>query len=371
MTVTTLIMLIIRKRISYKSRLTLSDSLSSDSPKGIVKLVIKILVMTAVTEGIGFILLMPAFCRNNGAIGIWQALFTSVSAFCNAGFDLFTGVNNPYISLMDYKSNVLVTLTVAFLIIIGGLGFSVIADVFKNKGNVKKLSFHSKVVLSVSGALIVFGTLCFFGFEYTNAATIGNESGGIKLMAAFFQSVTARTAGFSTIDQGALRESSKLLSDVLMFIGTSPGSTGGGIKTTTFAVLVLSVISMLKGRENVLMGKHTVNSRQVIKAVGITVLSLAVVIALTFVLLLTERNNAYLAENGLYAFENILHDSFSAFATTGLTSGTVPYLSVGGKYAVMLAMLFGRVGLINFGLLFFKGKETEIIKYPEGNITIG
>ncbi len=372
MTVTTLIMLIIRKRISYKSRLAISDSLSSDTPKGVIKLVIKILITTGIIEGAGFILLMPALCRDNGAIGIWQSLFLSVSAFCNAGFDLFAGTPGmPYISLINYKSDVLVTLTVAFLIILGGLGFTVIADIINSKFNFKKLSLHSKIALCVTCGLIIVGTLCFLWLEYTNPLTIGNDGGGVKLMASFFQSVTARTAGFSSIDQGAMRTPSKLLNDILMFIGASPCSTGGGIKTTTLAVIALAVISVFKGRENVTVGRHTVSRRNVAKAAALATLGLLVVILLTFTLLLTEQNNAQLIESGLFTFENVLHDAFSAFATTGLTTGIVPYLSVGGKYAVMIAMLFGRVGLMNFGLLFFTGREPEIIKYPEGNITIG
>ncbi len=372
MTLTTMILLLIRKRITYKSRLTLSDALSTDSPKGIIRLVIKILVMTATIECAGWLLLMPVFCRDYGAIGIWQALFTSVSAFCNAGFDLFTGAaGSPYVSLTDYTGNVLVTLTVAFLIITGGLGFAVISDVITKKFNFKKLTPHSKIVICVSGALIVIGTLLVYLFERGNPRTLGGETEGVKLMAAFFQSVTARTAGLSTIDQEALLDSTKFLNDILMFIGTSSGSTGGGIKTTTLAVMAAAVVSALKGRDKVVLGKHTISYRNVMKAIFVTFMSLITVVLLTFTLLISEKNNAFLSANNLYNFENILHDAFSAVSTTGLTAGVVPYLSAAGKYAVMVAMLFGRIGIMNFALLFFTGKDPEIIKYPESNIMIG
>ncbi len=371
MTATTFVMLIIRKKISFKDRLTIQDSLSQDTTKGIVRLVRAILILTGIAEGAGSAILMPFFCAANGPIGIWQAVFTSVSAFCNAGFDLFAVPGNEFVSLYGYKSNAIVCLTVCALIIIGGLGFAVITDLFVNKGKMKKLSVHTKVVITFTGFLILFGTVMFMILEYNNPGTLKDESFMQKLLSSFFQSVTARTAGFTAMDQAAMHPASKVIFSTLMFIGASPGATGGGIKTTTFALIIITVVSVMRGRNEVVMFKHKIGYKTVYKAFSIAMLGIALILSLTVFLLIAERGNAALAQAGLYSFNNMLYESASAFSTTGLSAGVTPFLSAPSKIAGAVVMFIGRVGLMNFGVAFFTDKDSTLIKYPEGSIIVG
>lgn len=370
MTIATIIMIILRKKILYKDRHIIRESLNEDSNKGIIKLVIKIIIMTFVVEGIGALILMPVFCIDNGSVGVWQAIFTSISAFCNSGFDIFAVSGSEYISLGNYVSNPLVSLTVAFLIIIGGLGFAVIMDLFNKKFNFKKLYLQSKIVLIVTAVLIFGGTIFFFASEFSNPLTLGTESVPTKMLASFFQSVVCRTAGFSTIDQNYLLSSSKLFSSFLMFIGASPGSTGGGIKTTTIAILIFTVVSGLKNKNSVVSFKHSLNYKTIYKAISIFILGLLIVLFLTMFLLVSEQNNPAIPE-GLFSLSNVLFDSCSAFSTSGLSTGLIPYLSTSGKLAVMFTMFLGRVGLMNFGILFVGSDESELVTYPEGRISVG
>ncbi|MDR2202026.1 MAG: Trk family potassium uptake protein [Clostridiales bacterium] len=367
MTVTTLVLMLMRKKILFRDRLAIGAALNESGNKGILRLTRKIVLMTLITEFAGMLALIAPFCGRNGAVGVWQAAFTSVSAFCNAGFDIFARSANDFSGLNAYIDDVTVSLTIAFLIIAGGLGFAVISDVFKNKFRFKRFSFHTKLVLTVTGILLVAGWAFIFGVEYSNPATLGGHSAGVKLLSSFFQSVSCRTAGFSTVNQSDLRSASKFLCDILMFIGASPGSTGGGIKTTTFAVLVMTLVSGLKGRGGVAIGKHSVNQKTVYKSISVTAASLILVSALATLLLLTEKN--YVPAS-LLSFENVLHDSFSAFSTVGLTTNIIPYLSPIGKLFVAVVMFCGRVGLIPVAAAF-SGTGGDLIRYPEAVIPVG
>lgn len=369
MTLTTMVLMLLRRKITLKDRLVMQEALNQDNAKGVVRLTRNILFLTLFIEFIGFLIFLPVFTLQNGAIGVWQAVFTSISAFCNAGFDLFgTAANGGFVGLTGFVSNPIVSLGVCAMIILGGLGFTVIMDVTRNRFRFSKYSVHTKVVLITTMSLILFGFFLFFINEYSNPLTMGNLPWYDKLLASFFQSITCRTAGFNTVDQQGLTAASKLVSMFLMFVGASPGSTGGGIKNTTLAVIILMVIAGIKKDEGVVVSKHSINHKNTYRAVSIFLLSLTLAITLGFVLLMSEKNTIP-AE--LYSFENCLFEAFSAFGTVGLSAGITPYLSPVGKIAVMLVMFFGRVGPITIGLLFMTRANKESIKYPEGTIMLG
>ena len=241
MTVTTLFALIIKKRINLRERLLIQESLNQIDLSGLVKLTRYILLTTFLIEGTGALILSTVFIPQFGLYkGIWYSIFHAISAFCNAGFDLMGVVSGPFSSLTSYVNNFTISITISLLIILGGIGYPVILDVIKNK-KLSKLNLHSKIVIFSTVTLILFGMVFIFALEFNNPETLGNLSFGGKILASFFQSVTLRTAGFNTIDLGLMRECSIFLMIILMFIGASPASTGGGIKTTTIATLVLTV----------------------------------------------------------------------------------------------------------------------------------
>lgn len=368
MTLTTMIMMILRRKITLRDRLVIQEALNQNQNKGVVKLTRNIVFLTLIIEAIGALMLLPALVMSNGAIGIWQAVFTAISAFCNAGFDIMGVTNGAFSNFTGYTTNVLISLSISMLIVLGGLGFAVIMDVFKNKFRFKKLALHSKVVLIVSGILIFVGTLFFFTAEYSNDGTIGQLNFGQKILASLFHSVSTRTAGFNTVDLAALNPSSKMISMLLMFIGASPASTGGGIKTTTLAILILMVVAGISGKDNVIINKHTLKTKNLLKAVSVVLLSLMLVVIAAVTLLVTEIG---FVPSDLLTLDNILFECFSAFGTVGLTLGVTPFLSPVGQIIVMLLMFFGRVGPVTIGLMFIKSNQQELIKYPDCNIVVG
>ena len=331
-----------------------------------VRLSRNIIIVTLTIESLGFLLLLYPLVSANGAIGVWQAAFTAISAFCNAGFDIIGDC-----SLMGFAGNVTVNISVMLLIILGGIGFSVIMDIGKNKGNFKRFSIHSKIVIIATFFLILVGGLFYFGVEYSNVATLGNMNTGDKFLAAFFQSVTTRTAGFATIDQNALTSAAKLGTMILMFIGASPGSTGGGIKTTSFIILLLSTISGLRKNGDIIVNKRKIDMCSARKAISIFIAGIMVIALSTFALLISERGHT--AEtSGLLTFENTLFECFSAFGTVGLSCGLTPMLSATGKIVLMLVMFFGRVGIATIGLMFLQNKGADDkIRYPDVSIMVG
>lgn len=366
MTLSTMMMVILKRRITLKERIAISEALDQGATKGVVKLTIHITLLTLIIEGAGMILLLPYLVYANGAIGIWQALFTSVSSFCNAGFDIFGSAAAPFPSMTGYVNNVVICLTVCFLIIVGGMGFTVITDLIRSKFRFRRLSLHSKIVLVMTGILLLLGFLAFLCTEYNEA--LASLGGGGKVLAAFFQSVTTRTAGFNTVDQSALSPAGKIISMALMFVGASPASTGGGIKTSSLAILVMMVIAGLRGRDDVVLFKKSISYKRCLKAVSLVVLSLALVLTLSMVLMFTEKNTM---PPELYNMENIMFEAFSAFGTVGLSTGVTPHLSGAGQVAVMIVMFFGRVGPITIGTLFISRRGRYNISYPEGNILLG
>ncbi len=361
MTIATFLFIIIRKRITLKDRIAIQEALGQDQMKGVVRLVRNIIIMTLIIETAGALMLTPFFCVRNGAIGVWQAIFTSVSAFCNAGFDILGTEQNPYGSLIDYNGNVGIILIVALIAILGSFGFPVINDVLKCKFRYKRYRFHTKAVLIVSLSIMTFGTFFFLASEFNSQAT-ASMNGGEKFLNSMFQSVTASTtAGYSSLDQTKLSASGMVMSAIMMFIGSSPCSTGGGIKTTTFAVLILMGWSGLHGKDEIVVGKNSISFKTGLRAVAVLMLGSALIFVGVMIISATD---------GISPVGYLLYDTISAFTTTGLSMGIVPTLSDGALYVLGIVMFIGRLGPLSIGLMFTKQENTGI-KYPYANIMIG
>ena len=364
MTVTTLFALIIKKRINLRERLLIQESLNQIDLSGLVKLTRYILLTTFIIEGCGAILLSTVFIPQFGLYkGIWYSIFHAISAFCNAGFDLMGVISGPFSSLTYYVNNFTITITISLLIILGGIGYPVILDVIKNK-KLSKLNLHSKIVIFTTAILILFGMVFIFGLEFNNPKTLGSLSFKGKILASLFQSVTLRTAGFNTVDLALMKESSIFLMIILMFIGASPASTGGGVKTTTVATLVLTVKSFILEKQDIEVCERRIGESTVKKSLGIFLLGLTVLVIGTLIISITDPDF------------NILEVGFevvSAIATVGLSIGGSPNLSVLGKIFIMLFMFMGRVGSLTiFMALASRGvKKNSPIKYPEGKIIVG
>jgi trk system potassium uptake protein TrkH len=355
MTMATLFALVLRKRISLRERLILQEAMNQQSMEGIVRLIRRVFVYSLSIELVGAILFSIRFAVDM-PIGkaVYVGVFQAVSFFNNAGFDLF----GEYSSLTRYVNDPLVNLVTMALIILGGLGFIVISDILDFK-RVRRLSLHSKVVLSMSGFLIVFGAIVIFIFEFTNTLEPLTWSG--KIWASFFQSVSPRTAGANTVDIAALRQATQFFIIILMFIGASPGSTGGGIKTTTFTTLIGAVIAMIRGKEDIVLFRFRLARERIFKALTITLLSLALVIFVTMVLSTTEDK----------AFIRILFETVSAFGTVGLSTGLTPELSMVGKIIISLTMFAGRLGPLTLAYALGPRSEKELYRHPEGKMIIG
>lgn len=336
--------LIAGKRVGLKQRTLVREALNLDSFQGIVRLVKAVLFMTIGFEVVGALLSFIVFRADFNtwdAIGI--SIFHSIASFNNAGFDIL----GNFESLISYKDNILLNLTTAGLIIFGGLGFLVIIDVAKNR-RFKKLTFHSKVVLTMTGILLVVGTVLF---KWTD---------NLPWLGAFFNSTSARTAGFSTYAIGDFTNAGLLVFIILMFIGASPGSTGGGIKTTTLFVLIQSLKSTATN-QHCQAFKRSIPCEAIMKAFMITLLSLGIVVGGTFALCVFEPSNTFM--------ENIFEVT-SAFGTVGLSTGITPSLTDASKMVLIMIMYIGRVGPLTVASLWFT-KEKSSIKYSEGLITIG
>ncbi|NCB04912.1 MAG: Trk family potassium uptake protein [Clostridia bacterium] len=353
--------IMVGRRITMRERLLIGKSMNVDDLAGIVRLAKGVIIGTFSFEIAGALILALRFSKDFGWWdGLVKGIWHSVSAFCNAGFDLM-GEVKPLSSLEVYLRDPAITLTISLLIIIGGLGFYVWSDIVSNPPN-GKLRLHTKLVLTTTGLLLALGTVAFFMFEYHNPATIGNESTGVKLMASFFQSTTARTAGFNQMPQDALTSPSRAMTDILMFIGGSPGSTAGGIKTTTLAVLILAAIAPFKGKNNASAFGKRVPQRAVNDALSVFVIGIAAVTFGAFGVAVID---------GVPYFE-ALFECISAFATVGLSRGLTPTLSVLSHLILIVLMFLGRVGIMTIGVAALLRDHTESkIILPEGKIMIG
>jgi trk system potassium uptake protein len=358
MTFATLFALLVGKRISLKERLLLQESLNNLSMEGIVRLARRILIFTAVIELIGAILLSIRFSFDMPlGKAIYYGIFHSISNFNNAGFDLM----GEFHSLTDYVEDPTVTLTICSLIILGGIGFIVMNDIFEYK-KVRRLSLHTKVVLVTSLVLLITGTLGIYVLEFSNPKTLKPLSLTGKILASIYQSVTPRTAGSNTINIGDMTQSSLLLTIILMFIGASPGSTGGGIKTTTFTTLIGAVWSQIRGKEDVIFFRQRIVYETIYKALTVTLAGVFVVLFVTMILTITEHGKSFLM---------ILFESTSAFATVGLSMGLTPHLSSVGKAIIILSMFAGRVGPLTIAYAVTVRRNPDAFRYPKGKIMIG
>lgn len=357
MTMATLFAMMMKRKISLRDRLILQEAMNQGSMEGIVRLIRRVLIYSLVIEGCAAVLLSIrwAFDMPLGK-AIYFGIFHAVSMFNNAGFDIF----GDFRSLTDYVYDPLVNIVVMFLIVSGGIGFIVMSDLVEFRVK-RKLSLHSKVVLSTTTGLILIGALVIFIFEFTNQRTLGNLNLGGKILSAFFQSVSPRTAGANTVDIAGLRQASQFFMVILMFIGASPGSTGGGIKTTTFTLMIGAVIAMLRGREDVVLFRYRLAQERIYKALTLTLLALLLVLSVSMLLSTTEDSN----------FLAILFETTSAFATVGLTMGLTPELSIIGKVLICLTMFAGRLGPLTLVYALGPKQGKPLYKHPEGKIIIG
>ncbi len=364
-TISSLLFMVFGKKISFEQRLTIKESLNKDDNQGVLKELIKIVIITFVTEFVGFVCLAPSLAIKYGFWdGCFKALFLSISAFCNSGMDLFGTSDNPFAGMSVFSKNVLVLLPVMFLIIIGGVGFVVIYDIIKKRKpkEKKRLSFHSVLVLSITGILVFGSAILFMIFEWNNPLTIGNMNFGQKLVNGFFQSVTPRTAGFSAINQGNLTAASKALTTVLMIIGGSPVSTAGGLKTTTILVLILYMFKMPNKNGALVFRKRTISSNIVNKCLKLFLIMLTTILMGSCLLVVIE--------GGAFSLSAIIFEVVSALCTTGLTVGITPLLGVGSKLILCLLMFVGRVGLLTFAMLLGRKNKNIEIEYPDSKIIV-
>lgn len=362
MTMATLFSFILRRRISLKERLVIVESLNQYNLQGIVGLIRKVLIGTFVFEGAGAILLSIRFSRDFGlAGGIYRGVFHAVSAFCNAGFDLM-GQSGKFSSLAPYADDAVVNLTVIGLIITGGLGFAVWDDVYRTK-NFRDLHLHSKLVLTTTGLLLLAGFLVIFLLEMNNAGTLGSMNWRGKLLASLFHSVTPRTAGFNTLSLPDMRSASLLVTMLLMFIGGSPGSTAGGIKTTTAGVLLYTVVAVIRGRQDTEMFKRRISHTAVVRSFTITFISAVLIVFVTIALTIAE--NVSLLE--------AMFESVSAFGTVGLSLGITPGLGSVSRMILIAAMFLGRVGVLTMALALLSRSQStgNNYRYREEKIMVG
>ena len=359
MTLAALFSVIIRKNLSLKEKMTMTQSLSIER-ENISKLIKRIVVGTFLCEAAGGIVLSVRFAFDYSLpTALWKGFFISVSAFCNAGFDVL-GDRGEFSSLSSYAADPTVVFTVSALILIGGLGFFVWADILK-KRRFKTLELYSKVVIVTTAVLFFFAALSFFFLE--NGAFLSGKTAGEKILDSVFFSSTLRTAGFATFDFSALKASTLVIAMAMMFIGGGSGSTAGGIKVSTAALLVFAVRSALFGRKRVTIGKKTVSSSTVLQAAGLF-------ITMLFIVLLS---GIIISEVDGVPLLSALFETFSAAGTVGLTVGITPTLSAFSLWLLATLMFFGRVGILTiiFALSVKVKKNDELISYPETKYTVG
>ena len=365
MTIATMISLIRGKKINLKERLLIQESLNQIDLSGIVSLTRKIIYMVLIIEVIGGILLSFTFIPRFGIIGgLAYGMFHSISAFCNAGFDLMGSISGEFSSLTSFYDNSFVMITVSLLIILGGLGYPVILDVLNNK-KFSKLNIHSKLVITSTIILLLIGFVFILGVEYNNPETLGNMDTKGKVLSSIFQTTTLRTAGFNSIDLSLTKEPTIFLMVMLMLIGASPASTGGGIKTTTVAILFLTVKDFLCGKDEIHIFERSISSENIKKAIVIFFIAIFIFIVGTLALSIT---------NPQFSLIECVFEVMSAYATVGLSIGGSPTLNTIGKFIIMTLMFLGRVGSLTIFTAILSiniAKKDKNIKRPKGKIIIG
>lgn len=352
--------IILRRKIGLRERGLMMESTNALQLGGIVKFARRIVAGTAIVEGIGALLLMIRFIPEFGILkGIWYGIFHSVSAFCNGGFDLMGAKYGKYSSLVAYYDDPLVNIVIMSLIVIGGIGFVVWGDLLKNRWHFKKYLLHTKIVLLMSTILIFGGALLFYWAE-RNGVLKGMSVSG-QILSSLFASVTARTAGFNTVDTAAMSGASKLLTAVLMFIGGSPGSTAGGIKTTTLFVLLMGVKKNVTGAYGIQAFGKRLEDDTLATASIIATLNMGITIIAIFIVMGMQP----------FAMQDVVFEAFSASGTVGITAGITRDLNTVSRILMIMLMYLGRVGSLSFALAFMESKKKPKVMLPKESISIG
>lgn len=364
-TILTGILISLNRRLGLKDRILLQDSFNLNTLSGIVRFIRKVIIGTFIVEGAGALMYMTVFIPQFGWRGIWISVFNSVSAFCNAGIDIISAD-----SLCPYVNNPMVNITTSLMVILGGIGFIVWWDVIraartfpaKKLKCLSSLTLHSKIALTSTAVLLLLGTAGFLLFEYNNPKTIGDMPFFDKLQVSFFQSMTTRTAGFASVPQQDLTNTSAVFSLLLMFIGGSPVGTAGGVKTVTVVVLFFSARAAIKNRDELSLFGRRISRQAISKAVAVITVSFSIMFISTILL-------SAVTEAGVI---DIAYETVSATATVGLTRDLTPRLNIWGKIIIIVTMYLGRIGPISLLVAFnTKKKKNNIIKDPEEKISIG
>lgn len=360
MTIGAYISVLLKKRIGLQEREQLQESVNTLEIAGVVRLVKKIVQGALGIELLGAILLAFRFIPKFGiANGIYFSIFHAISAFCNGGFDLM-GINEAYSSLVAFEGDIIVNLVIVVLILVGGIGFIVWDDVVRNKWHFKRYLLHSKIVITTTLVLTIAGTFLFLVTE--NNASFAGMSPVEKFLGALFAAVTPRTAGFNTVDTAALSNSGKVLTMVLMFIGGSPGSTAGGIKTTSMVVLLFYAIAMVRGREDINLFGRRLTDEVVKKANAVVIINFTLALIAAVIIMTVQP---------LLNFEDVLFEVLSAIGTVGMTTGITRELSTVSRLIIMLLMYCGRLGSLSFALVFAQKKISTSVRQPQEKIIVG
>lgn len=361
MTVATMLSFFLRRTITMRERLLMAESLNHENMQGVVRLVKHILIGTFLFEGIGAVILTLRFIPDFGLWGgFTKGVFHSVSSFCNAGFDLM-GQNEPFSSLTAYSGDWVVNLTIMSLIVIGGLGFMVWEDLFQNR-RWSRLRLHTKIVLTMTVLLILGGYLMLTLLEFNNPETIADASASEKILVPLFQSVTARTAGYNTVPVGSMTQASLFIIIILMFIGGSPGSTAGGVKTSTVGVLLLVCAAVMHGESEINVFGRRLKRGLIMRVIVILMLSIIIVVTGTIIVLAADN----------FSFLDTFFEVVSAFGTVGLSTGITADLSVVSRITLTTIMFLGRVGVMTAVFaISLRRSDQGGIQFPEGNIMVG
>lgn len=361
MSIATMVVFLLRRKVGLKQRLLMAQALSLNDMQDVVRLQKWVIFGSFSIEAMGALILTLRFLPEYGfGTALKWGVFHSISAFCNAGFDIF-GCITPGASLMEFNSDPVVLLTLGSLVTIGGLGFLVWQEMASVR-RFKKMSVYTRLVLATTLILLLFGTVCIAVLEWNNPATIGDMSLGDKLLNSFFQSVTLRTAGFAAVDQAGLTEAGKGVSIALMLVGGSSGSTAGGVKTVTMMVLLLFIWARARGKSSVCVFRRTIAQDHVMNAMTIV----AIVVGLAVF------GSVFICATSHVGFTDALYESVSALATVGLTAGVTGKLSVAAQILIIIFMYFGRVGVLTISLGFLMGTEAqERFRYAQTDVLIG
>ncbi|MCR8847834.1 TrkH family potassium uptake protein [Rossellomorea sp. SC111] len=350
-----LIFMMLGKKIGFKERLLLQQALNQTSVGGVIKLVKYLFIFSFIVEGFAVLLLATEWVPEFGwKKGLYVSVFHSISAFNNAGFSLFSD------SLMGYVGSPIINLTISFLFILGGIGFTVLVDLWRSK-TIRQLSLHTKIMVIGTFLINVIAFMMIFVLEFNNPNTLAQMPLPDKIFASYFQAVTPRTAGFNSLDYGSMERSTLLFTILLMFIGAGSASTGGGIKLTTFVVISLSMIAFLKEKKDIRIFRRTIDQAHIFKALALSMISVLLVFTALFFLEMTEHDVSFLS---------LVFEVVSAFGTVGLSMGITGSLSVLGKWVIIIVMFTGKLGPLTLAFSLSR-PDKEKIRYPKEDILTG